>query len=128
MYRTELTPYPFSNTNIYKYGITDTVYLVTLQINTTTIDGEQVLFPINLGLIGVRFFRNYQSTKNEDVLSYFLKIANYLKMSFYDYGDFGVWKTDAKYTPYGCKSGWTSAMSQGLCLSVMLEAYFLTDV
>ncbi|MDA3780398.1 MAG: D-glucuronyl C5-epimerase family protein [Bacteroidales bacterium] len=117
----KVTPYPIGNGNISKFLITDTT-----QVPKSLINGIKCYYPVNIGLLGTTYYNYYYSKGDSSSKAYILLLSSFLKDSFVTYGRFGTWETEVDNPAYKCNAPWSSAMAQGLCISIMLEAYSIT--
>lgn len=95
-------------------------------IPINNIDGDQVHYPISIAQIALTGYAHWVATGDLESKADFLKIAEWLQINCIKIHDFCTWNTDARVKGYILPSSWSSAMAQGLGISVMVEAYKLT--
>ncbi|MDI6716215.1 MAG: D-glucuronyl C5-epimerase family protein [Actinomycetota bacterium] len=72
------------------------------------------------------YYANYYTTGSSSSLTNFLKYVGWLKNNFRVKSGYGIWEYKFDYSPYNQTAPWPSAISQGIGISAMLEAWKLT--
>lgn len=125
---TKLKPYQLVNSNIDKYKNMSTSKDAQ-GIPLLNFNGQKIYYPITISQVALHFYAHYYETKNENSKNEFLKYAQWMKDNFQDNGTWGGWYCHDPLhgSAYHLKDVWMSAMSQGFGLSVMVEAFELTQ-
>jgi len=114
-----LTSY-FSIFDIYK---TDKNGIVMLEKDKS----KPFYYPILYSRVALAEYQAYYKTKEEKHREKFMKYVNFIYKSRVDINNFSVWQCNQPVKPYNLKTPWSSAMAQGYILSVMIQAYSLTQ-
>ncbi len=89
--------------------------------------GEELHYnPTTIGFYALTHYRDYYQTGSEESLEKFLSHAEWLRENFEPREDFGVWNYHFPFPEWRAVPPWISALSQGLGISVMLQAWDVT--
>ncbi|PML99985.1 D-glucuronyl C5-epimerase family protein [Vibrio breoganii] len=117
---TELLKGRSQNFSFDSKGIPIIPHYIDSENNTTSYH----YFPIAIGQLGLAYLHDYSDNENTNSLNQFYLIADW----FLEHQTpNGLWLSDTNVPKYGLETGWSSAMSQGRAISVLIRAYLLTD-
>lgn len=88
---------------------------------------DSVYNPTHIAQFAMRCLVNYRETGEESSKELFMNQIDWVKNNFRDFGDFGFWYFENGKREYFLKSGWSSAFTQGLMISICLGAYEETN-
>ncbi len=84
---------------------------------------SQVYYPINQAFISFAYYKQYQTTANEESKKIFLANSDWFVNNL---DQNNCWSTDLQIKN-GPRGRWCSALAQGLGLSILSRAYSITD-
>ena len=119
-----LKPYPLINDNLHVYdkAVFDKNGILLVQY-----EKQSHYNPTSIAIYALRHYAiYYQKKDSQKSLDEFLKHANWLRANFKNKGSYGVWEYEFGYPQYEAVPPWISGLSQGLGISVMIEAWKLT--
>jgi hypothetical protein len=121
----ELIPnFPFVNSNVKKFA---KIPRDTNGIPMLEYENKKFYYPIQYTQIALHYYSKYLETKEKKDKEEFLKQANFIKDEVVDYAGFSVWECNEEITGYNLTTPWSSAMSQGFGIGVMLQAFKITN-
>lgn len=93
----------------------------------TDFNGTWALNPTNIAQVALSYYAHYYENEDDDSKEEFLKLAYWLKENVEYKGNIALWHCYVDFENYNLESGWVSAMGQGFIISVLLEAYAITN-
>jgi hypothetical protein len=84
--------------------------------------------PVTIGLYALDHYERYLRTQDNNSKELFIKQANWLEQHLVLHRArlFGVWEYSFDYEPYQLRAPWVASMAQGVGISVLLRAYYMT--
>jgi hypothetical protein len=110
-------PYPLENSNL--DGFAHLTRDDDGVVYDPTFEGYH---PLLVARYALSLYAHYYQTGDPEDLEAFWAQATWLRDSFVEVGEFGVWQYPFDYEPFAAKAPWVSALMQAFGMSVMLKA------